>query len=381
MFCSNCGNQFQIGDTYCESCGAKRLSSTIVETPKRIERWLWLAPVLACLIVALSLGGYFYSEHMKTKAAIQAFHDGEDAALDGDYQEAKKRFQAALDHRSEFPAAENNIKMIEEAIQITERLHISTNHIEEKEFDKAAEQIQKAESTLRGYSGKLASDLDEAIVSSKNTLNISVLRQDMVGKSTLDELEPLLTKADSITTPEAEEISDEIRTRIAEIAYVQANDFLTDNQFSAALASVKKGLYHEPKSKKLLSLKTTIHNEKVAFEKAEQKRIEQAIVAAAEEKEHNLNDALKLMSIEAKLNHLGDIVVTGSVKSQATVPVSSVRISYTLLDGEGKVFDENEVFIYPDILYPDESGTFEYTHHLVNEELEVKFNEVNWYIN
>ncbi len=380
MYCSNCGNQLQIGDTYCLTCGAKRLP-TVDETSKKMKRWQWLAPLLAFILVTTSLAGYFYSEHLRTEAALQAFHEGEKAALDGDYKKAKKAFQTALDHRSDFKAATQNMRLIEDALHIQERMNISDKHIEEKAFDKASEQIQKAESTLRSYTGKVASALDEQITSTQNALNIAHLQYDMEGKSTLDELEPLLTKADAIQSPEAEQIAEEIRERIAEIAYVQANDFLTDNQFSAALASVKKGLYHEPKSKKLLSLKTTIHNEQVAFEQAEQKRIEQAIVAAAEEKEHNLNDAIKLDSIEAKLNHLGDIIVTGTVKSQATVPISSIRISYTLTDRDGKIFDENEVFVYPDILYPDENGTFEYTHYLVNEELNVTFNEADWHVN
>ncbi|MGM7703168.1 zinc-ribbon domain-containing protein [Pseudalkalibacillus sp. Hm43] len=380
MYCSNCGKQLQIGDTYCLACGSKRLP-TVDETTKKMKRWQWLAPLLAFILVTTSLAGYFYSEHRKTEAAIQAFDNGEKAALDGDYKKAKQAFQTALDHRSDFKAATENMRLIEDALHIQERLNISEKHIEEKAFDKASEQIQKAESTLRSYTGKVASALDQKITSNENALNIAHLQYDMEGKSTLDELEPLLTKADAIQSPEAEQIAEEIRKRIAEIAYVQANDFLTDNQFSAALASVKKGLYHEPKSKKLLSLKTTIHNEQVAFEQAEQKRIEQAIVAAAEEKEHNLNNAIKLNSIEAKMNHLGDIIVTGTIKSQATVPIGSIRISYTLTDQDGKIFDKNEVFVYPDILYPDETGTFEYTHYLVNEELNVKFNEADWHVN
>ncbi|MCF6138998.1 hypothetical protein [Pseudalkalibacillus berkeleyi] len=377
MYCSNCGNPFQSNISFCDTCGAKR-TATVDPSLNQRKRWHWLLPSLSFLIIVFSLAGYFYSEHYKTSAAIQDFKDGEKAALDGDYEKSRKKFESALEKRPLFPSAKENLKLVETAIQIRERLQISSNHMKEQEFEKASEQIQHAEDKLSAYNGKLPTQINQKIVSAKNSLVTSEIRRDMGGKSTLEDLEPLLTKADALKSPEAEEISKKIRSKIAEIAYAQANDFLTDHQFSAALASVKKGLYHEPKSKKLLSLKTTIHNEKVEFEQAEQKRIEQAIVAAAEEKEHNLNNAIELVSIKAKLNHLGDIEVSGTVKSKATVPLSSVSISYTLVDSKGKKYAENEVVIDSDILYPNESGTFEHKHHLVDQELKVTFNEARW---
>ncbi|MGP4081691.1 hypothetical protein ACTWQL_17430 [Pseudalkalibacillus sp. R45] len=378
MFCSNCGNKLHTYDQYCETCGAKRLE-TVEPTRKDIKRWHWLTPLIALVITAICLSGYFYSEHNKTNAAMESFKKGETAALESEYKDAREHFEEALTIRSEFPAATENKKLVNSAIEAKERLHIAKKHQEEKEFSKSFEQIEKASEIVSGYSGKVADTIQLDIKNTRMNVNVAEIRYEMNGKSTLEELEPILIKAEKLDVEEAKEIAEDLRNRIANIAYAQANALLTDHQFSAALASVKKGLYHEPKNEKLINLKSTIQNEQAAFEKAEEHRLEQALIAAAEEKERNLNDALEIISLKTSLNELGDLVVKGTVKSKATVPINSIRVSYSLVDKK-KVFDENEVYIYPDLLYPGEKGTFEYTHFMIDKKLDVEFNEANWYL-
>ncbi|WP_261131230.1 zinc ribbon domain-containing protein [Bacillus sp. Marseille-Q3570] len=379
MFCSNCGNKLQTYDRYCETCGAKRLE-TVEPTRKDIKRWYWLTPLIAFVITAICLSGYFYSELNKTNAAMESFRKGETAALESEYKEARKHFEEALEIRSEFPAAMENRKLVNSAIEAKERLHIAKKHQEEQEFSKSFEQIEKAMEIVSGYTGKVADTIQLDIKSARTHVNVAEIRYEMNGKATLEELEPILIKAEKLDIEEAEEIAEDLRNRITNIAYAQANQLLTDHQYSAALASVKKGLYHEPKNEKLISLKSTIQNEQAAFEKAEEHRIEQALIAAAEEKERNLNDALEVISLKTSLNELGDLVVEGTVKSKATVPINSIRVAYSLIDNKKKVFDDNEVYIYPDILYPGEKGSFEYTHFMVDKKLDVKYKEANWHL-
>ncbi len=379
MFCSNCGNKLQMNDQYCETCGAKRLS-TVESTKSNMKQWHWLIPMIAFLLAVICLSGYLFTEHKKTHSAMEAFKKGETAALEGEYKEARKYFKEALALRSKFPAAKENMELVNSAIEIKERLHIAAKHQNDQEFNKSYEQLEKAEGILSTYSGKVADSIGTDIRNTRMNVKVTEISHEMKGKSKLEELEPILVKAEKLDLKEAEEIAEEIRDRIAEIAFAQANDLLTDHQFTAALASVKKGLYHKPKNEKLINLKSTIQNEQAAFEKAEEKRYEQALIAASKEKEHNLNDALEVTSIKAKFNDLGDLIVKGSVISKATVPITSVSISYSLMDDKKRVYDENEVYISPDVLYPDEIGTFEYTHYLIDKELNVEFNEANWYL-
>src|SRR5699024_11914754 len=114
-------------------------------------------------------------------------------------------------------------------------------------------------------------------------------------------------------------------------------------------------------SEKLQSLKTTIEKEKTAFETAQEERIEQAINMAAEENEVNQSDAVELNSVKLKKDGKDKLIVKGKVDSIATIPIHSVVIEYTLTSDKDDETLSNKVFIYPDKLYPNETGKFEYT--------------------
>ncbi|WP_257347550.1 zinc ribbon domain-containing protein [Pseudalkalibacillus decolorationis] len=379
MYCSNCGNQLHEEDNYCQSCGAKR-TSTAENKPLHIRKWHWIVPLLTLIIVVSSLGVYALSEFVQTNSAQEAFQKGENLALEGDYQKAKKSFERALEQRANFKSATMNLKLIQAATATDEHLHKAEKLQKDHKYEKAMDEIQAAETILSGYTGKFITQLEKEIKESRVEANVAQLRFEMKGKSTIEELEPILVKAEKLNIPEAKQIANKIRVQIADYAYTAASDLLKEKQFSAALASVTKGLSYEPENKKLTNLMATIKSEQKAFEHAEQKRIEQALLAASKEKEHNLNSAIEVTSIKTTLDEFGDVVVSGKVKSNATVPVSSIMISYTLTKKNGTTFNENEVYVYPDVLYPDETGSFEYTHYLVNEELNVKFNKATWYL-
>lgn len=379
MYCSNCGNQLQQEDKYCQVCGAKR-TPTVEPSSPNIQKWHWLVPLLTLLIVAGSLGGYVFAENSKTEAADNAFEKGERLALDGKYEQAKRSFQTALKLRGNFAAAENNLALVDVAIDVKQCLHKVEQYRKGQHFEKAMDEIKKADGMLSRYTGPMIERLEQAATVTRINTNVAQLSYEMKGKSTIEELEPILVKAERLKVTEAKQIADQIRKKIADYAYMMATDLLKDKQFSAAIASVTKGLSYEPKDEKLLNLKTTIQSEQEAFEEAEQNRIEQALLAASKEKEYNLNNAIEVTDIKATLNEVGDVVISGTVKSNATVPVTSIMISYTLYTKDGEVFGENEAYVYPDVLYPGESGSFEYTHFLVNEELDVKQNEATWYL-
>ncbi|WLD93241.1 zinc-ribbon domain-containing protein [Alkalihalobacillus sp. AL-G] len=379
MYCSNCGNQLQHEEKFCQSCGAKRSSNVETSPPPR-RKWYWLVPLLTFFIIAGSLGSYVFAERAETDTANDAFEKGEQLALKGDYKKAKQSFQYALTLRGNFDAAKRNITLMETAINIEERLHKAKQQQEDHAFEKAINEIKHAEAMISGFSGELITQIEQEIKKSRITTNVAQLRFEMKGKSSIEELEPILVKAERLDIPEAEQIANKIRMQIADFAYTIASDLLKDKQFSAALASVTKGLSYEPDNGKLLNLKTTIKSEQEAFEQAEQNRIEQALLAASKEKEHNLNNAIEVTEIQASLNEFGDIIVAGTVKSNATVPVTSIMISYTLFQKDGQEYGENEAYVFPDVLYPGETGSFEYTHFLVNEALNVKLNEATWYL-
>ena len=150
-----------------------------------------------------------------------------------------------------------------------------------------------------------------------------------------------------------------MKEQIVNYSYNQANDALQENQFSLALSIANDGLRYVPESERLESLKTTIEKQKVAFETEQQQRIKQALTQYEIEQENNENNAIELIQMDL-IDSKNEITVLGELKSVATVPIYSVSIKYSIYNNEDELMLENEAFLYPETLYPEKTGKFEY---------------------
>ncbi|MFP3442473.1 hypothetical protein R0K18_32550, partial [Pantoea sp. SIMBA_133] len=75
----------------------------------------------------------------------------------------------------------------------------------------ALELIRRAEDLTATYKGEVASHLQSEIASSRTTVMVAELKYDMKGKKSMDELKPVLTRAETLQVDEAQEIASQIR--------------------------------------------------------------------------------------------------------------------------------------------------------------------------
>ncbi|MBM7680002.1 tetratricopeptide (TPR) repeat protein [Pullulanibacillus pueri] len=349
-------------------------------TPKKRYGWWWLMPLFIFLLIAGTLTGCMLYEQSKTAAAIASFQKGETLAKKGDYQEAYQAFEQATKKRRNFAEANLDKTVVTLGLSIQKDFDQVDAFNKKKDYAKALTTLDESEQKLKGYKGDIVNNLKEAISNKRVNTMVQKLRLEMKSKKTIDELSSILEQAKALDVPEAHQIADEILKQIVELAYTKASNLLQQNQFSEALQAVTDGLNYDKNNKKLLDLQDTIKNAQDSFESAQEERIQQAMAAAEKERQHNKNDAVQLVSAKAKLNEYGDLVVSGKVKSDATVPITMIKVAYTLTDQDGKKFKSNEVYATPDTVNPGEEAQFEYTHMAVNKDLKLKVTGFTWYV-
>ncbi|MYL34790.1 zinc-ribbon domain-containing protein [Pontibacillus yanchengensis] len=381
--CPYCGTPIYDNESYCVYCGEK-LPADLSERVhpdyfNGFNRW-WLLPMVVLLLSIISLGSTYFIMEQKTVTAQAKFHTGEQIALEGNYSKAKDYFKAAEMLTHQFPAASQNKQFMKIALQVQSYIDEARNQTYNHQYQSSLETLTAAEELLTNYNGEVVRNLIEDIVLLRNNTKVDQLQQTMEDKPSIEELKSLLWQADSIPTDAAKKITKQIREQIVAHSFSNANERLKQKQFSKARSFVEEGLRYAPNSNKLQSLKTTIEKGKTAFETAQQNRIEQAINAAEKEREKNQTDAVKVTSLEATINEFGDLVIKGKIKSVATVPINSVSLSYILVNGSGEKVLSNEVYSYPDTLYPGETGNVEFTHYDVQNSFNVKVDKVKWFL-
>lgn len=382
--CPHCGSSIHEEEHFCVICGKKlplHMEERIKET-RVFNKW-WMMPIATIISIFLIITIYFFILQSKHEQAEHHYLLGKDFIEEKQFKDARKEFDVALSYYPSFNQAQIAVDFLKTAEDVEEKLKEIPLFIEDKEYTKALDQINTYEDAFGNLQGQVMNDYINKLNDERDIVELEKIKNELSDDPSIQKLKNFLWDAQSINTEEGIEIADEIQSEIIDYTFSKASEQLNNNQFNDALLLVEDGLKYAEDSTKLQSLKTTIDKEKSSFETAQQERIEQAITIAEEEKEYNQNDAIQLEEVDVLSNDQGNIIVKGKVKSAATVPLTSVFVEYELSTGEDEPFETNRVFVFPDVLYPDEYGQFEFTHYDIDKkekDVSVNVNKITWYI-
>lgn len=381
--CPYCGTMIKDDEQYCIKCG-KALPNDIEERLDGTRKFnkFWYLPLSVLFVVILSFGVFYVWLDSRSAQAEELYHQGANLLMQQDYEAAGELFAEAADQKGNFTQANTAHEFMQETLQVQQTLEQASQLSGKKEFQEALSLVNTAESSLKNYNGTAVNQLIESIVAKRETIKVAQLNHLLAQEPGIDQLKHLLWEADELNHQEAEGITESIRNQIIDYSFSKASAQLNSKHFNDARLLVEDGLKYAPDSEKLISLQTTVEKEQTAFETAQQQRIKQAVNAAAQDQQLNETDAIELLSAEVEKNEQGDFVITGEVKSVATIPVHSILVEYSLLNGNDTEILSNEVYVYPDKLYPNENGEFEFTHFDISEDtedLQVEIDTVTWY--
>lgn len=384
LHCPNCGTKVKENEHYCIKCG-KLLPDDIntrIETNKQYSKW-WALPILTMVIAVIAVGLYAYILQYKTANALKLYTEAEQLMLDEDFNGATDLLEDALKKRKNFAQAETALDFSTKVIAIEKQLDEINELLANKEYKTSLEMIDYAEEELSSYSGPAVSKLVEKINDTYSIAKLEQLNAQLEEGPSINDLRILIWEAEEINHPDADKIVAAIRDRIIDYTFSKASEELNAKQFNDAILLAEDGLKYAPDSEKLQSLLTNINKEKLAFETEVQQRMEQAMDTAYKESQINENDAIEMISVKLENNDEGQVVINGEVKSTATVPINSILVEYALLKNNDEILT-NEIFIFPDTLYPSETGKFEFTHFDLKDkskDLRAEVKKITWYTN
>ncbi|QGH34356.1 zinc ribbon domain-containing protein [Gracilibacillus salitolerans] len=382
-FCPHCGGHVEAIETFCVSCG-KRLPEDINQRTlpvKPSKKW-WLLPIISLILAGGMIGSIFFVTNYQSEKALAFYEEATEMALIGDYEQAITLLEQALDYKENFPAAEEVIAFLNVATEVQHNFEQIDTLNEQSKFVESFNVIRESEDDLQKFNGDLTDQLLEQNIAMKNQTLLKQATYKLNNNPTTDELKALIWEIEDITHDKATELQEEVHQKLVSMTYQEATTLLEEFQFSQALRVIEDTLKAVESSEQLESLKTTVNKEKTAFESAQEQRIEQALSAFEEEQELNESHAIELIDIQVQ-KEKDNWIITGQLKSVATVPIHSILVSYSVHDKDEDTLVENDVYVFPETLYPNEVGNFEFTHFDVDtdyERLTPKVEEITWYL-
>ncbi|HLS20200.1 MAG TPA: zinc ribbon domain-containing protein [Bacillota bacterium] len=343
----------------------------------------WLIPIISLAICLTIIVTYYFVQNYRMAEAKSLYDIGEQYLSEEKYDAAITAFKDALTYKNNFTQAEIALQFSQKALQIKSEMDGIAVLLDNEQYDKALTLIDEKDKQLHNYQGDVVNELVSFLTKYRDIVNISQIKNTLQNDHTVDDLKVVLWEATAIKNDEAQSIAENIRQEIADYSFAEASEQLNKHHFNDALLIVKDGLKYAPYSDKLQNLQQTIEKEKVAFETAQQERIEQALNLAEEEQAFNKNDAVKVKEATLTKDDQDRLVVSGEIKSQATVPIQSVFVEYKIVTDDGSILETNRVFAFPERLYPKDVGTFEFTHYEIDgtrKDLSIDIEKITWYI-
>ncbi|WP_079709303.1 zinc ribbon domain-containing protein [Paraliobacillus ryukyuensis] len=379
-YCPYCGSKINTEELFCVECGEKLPVDINERFPAKPKRFRLLSYIVSLLLLA-SIGFvcyYLYLNYQENNALIK-YQSAEDNLLKMEFQKAHQQLEKSLTFKENFPEAKNLLQFTD----VAKNISAAIEDISSSNYDEKLIAINNGKKQISAFTGTVVDNFQTSLNNQQKEVQLQKVKTKLESEPDIHTLQTILWEAEGIQDPEADEIVTSIQEQLVAYTSTRANDYLTKKQFSNAKKIIEQGLQYVPNSEKLSSLKTTIEKEKTAFETAQEQRIEQAMTAVEAENDKNKNDAVKLKDISISSNDQGEVIVSGELTSVATVPINTIAVHYTITNDDDEVVTENDIYVYPDTLYPDETGKFDHTHFDIDtaaSSLQVSIDSITWFL-
>ncbi|SFS59750.1 MULTISPECIES: zinc ribbon domain-containing protein [Halolactibacillus] len=377
-YCPKCGAKVHDDEIFCVSCGTKLPADRQSRfQSNRFSIKTWLFPTLALMLIGLIFSGIHWLHQQRSHQATDLFEEAADAFYEDDYEESLTLTEKALTVYPTFQAAEDLNKLL--------TLYLENIHLDDSlSYQAQLEQLHNLQISLDDYKGEAIDRLVMNIKHMQEQLQLEQIDTRLSNDLSIQDLQALVWEIEAIHSTDALLLKQQLRERLSSSIASLANSYLADNKFSDATELVENGLYYLPDDQRLLSLKETINLAQNQFVTALEERMEKAYQSYEEEVAFNESKAVNISDVALSETTSGQLKVKGTVKSEATVPIYHIEVTFELLNHDNDVIDTRTTFVYPDVLYPFDEGQLDYIFldkQFNDEATDVKIASISWLLN
>ncbi|MDQ0115066.1 FxLYD domain-containing protein [Paenibacillus harenae] len=343
--------------------------------------WMWLTPVALAVAAAAAVIVYYGYESRLNDKVIELQQQAREDALAGKYDQALASLEEAALFRPDFAPVQADKGIIKLAAGYEGLLESAKGHLADGKLIDAERLLIQVKEDLKDTVEPIFGKSKELLDTLSSELALQKLTQELDTSTTINELAAKLNVASGLEGDEATAVSEQIKAKIVDIGYEEAESHLKKKKYNDAMDAVDKALLYVSDDERLLGLKSKISGAKAEYEQAEQQRIEHAMQKAAEEDLKNQTAAVEVVRIEGTLDEFGDLNIHGELKNAATRPIYTVVVEYTVYDAQQNKIGTGTAEATPDYIEPGEAMSFSGTVYGVYvENTTVVVDHATWYL-
>ena len=279
-------------------------------------------------------------------------------ALAGNYEESLGLLQDAIKLRPNFAALTQDESIVYHAIRIARMCDELEAIIGQGKEGEAESKLEELRQELKGYKEPVFNKHRERLEELNMKFTVLSLTNELSRLGTIEDLGNLLNVANGLVGEEAAVLKEQIIDRIRTTTTAEVNKLIERKRYTNALSVIDEALGWVRGDEKLIALKGNINDLQLAYAKAEEERIKQAMEEAAAEDYINQTAAVKLLDYDQGLNEMGELVVVAHLKNVATRAIYNVSLKYNIISDQGTVLKSGEVGVTPDYVASGEGMTF-----------------------
>jgi len=393
MYCPNCGKRILEESNESDKMPFKDTVEVNVEEmnrdktstePKKRKKSIALPitlPVFVAIFMLATLTVFYFHERTINDEVMELKQKGEQLAFGENYESAIKKLEAAVKLRPRYKGVRESLATVQLANKFNNQLTSTAVMVKKQDYSESEKLLAVVQASLAGHFGKLFDPLVEKADKQAVTLKVIAIKKEIEPLHNVDALGDKLYFLNSLSSSEGEAVKKQIINKIVEVTLTDASEQLENNQFSEAVSTVESGLKYVGKNEKLISYKTKIEQEQIAFEEAERTRIEKALEEAAKEDLLNRTAAIEVTSFEFNLDEYGDLFLYGDVENVSTSNLSSITIYYSIYDSLGSYLADSFITLDSYYLQVGETGSFsDFYFGVYDEGATVQIDNITWYL-
>lgn len=385
IYCPHCGSEVNEGSRYCSQCGQQlegNQQKPIHKSDDQKKPWLpILVPIAMFLLVSAVLFFVYTHEQGVNEEVLKDKQAAEKLALSGQYEKAELKLKKAVEQRPQVDALQSDLSSVQSVLALKKEMTKVETMLENKKLTEAKQALSSIQETIQEKDSQLFLTLIPEVNNLDSRMTVMTINQELSQMTDIDELASKLNALSGLNLKEAAQVREKITEKMVSLSTKNAEQALSQKQYTEAIASVDQALQYAVNNKKLMQLKKRIKQEKTAFEEKQQERLEQAMQQAAKDELKNQTDALEILDVTMTQDEFGDYIVHGKVKSVATQIISTVTATYDIKNSKGEVLETDSAKVYPLYLNPEDEGTFEKVYYnLENNDYKVEVTEMEWLV-